>query len=179
MVSPARSTPTQSNFLPVPSKQAEHLEAYAADLLAYIGGHFRDAHPEAFKGDVGKLVDMRREWVEPKVEAHPEIARGLMKCVAVGSSNRSDTTRNLPLWRQSSRPMWVVVFPADARLACRLRTVCRSPRRSASRQTHPSPSLRSPTSARACCITLLRLMRPSPPRNAVRTLRVSRGHWRS
>ncbi|EJT53233.1 hypothetical protein A1Q1_07157 [Trichosporon asahii var. asahii CBS 2479] len=68
-----------TNFLPIPSKQATPLPELSQHLLDYISSHFRDAHPEAFKRDVGSLVGMRKEWVEPKSEAHPEVARGLMK----------------------------------------------------------------------------------------------------
>ena len=69
----------QSNFLPVPPKRANPLPIFAQHLLNYISSHFRDAHPEAFKKDVEALVAMRREWVEPKADAHPEIVRGLMR----------------------------------------------------------------------------------------------------
>lgn len=65
----------------MPSKQAQPIPDFSKHLLQYISAHFRDAHPDAFKRDVEALVGMRREWVEPKVEAHPEIAKGLMKYV--------------------------------------------------------------------------------------------------
>ncbi|BEI84836.1 hypothetical protein CcaverHIS002_0502370 [Cutaneotrichosporon cavernicola] len=68
-----------TNFLAVPSKQALPLPDFSKHLLQYISGHFRDAHPDAFRRDVDSLVAMRREWVDPKTEAHPEIIKGLMK----------------------------------------------------------------------------------------------------
>ncbi|WWD19366.1 pH-response regulator protein palA/RIM20 [Kwoniella shandongensis] len=68
-----------SNFLPVPTKKATPLPTFSSHLLSYISTHFRDAHPEAFKKDVESLIAMRKEWVEPKGEAHPEIVRGLMR----------------------------------------------------------------------------------------------------
>ncbi|GMK55878.1 hypothetical protein CspeluHIS016_0209340 [Cutaneotrichosporon spelunceum] len=68
-----------TNFLAVPSKQALPLPDLSKHLLQYISSHFRDAHPDAFRRDVDSLVGMRREWVEPKTETHPEIAKGLMK----------------------------------------------------------------------------------------------------
>ena len=69
----------QSNFLPIPAKKATALPALSQNLLEYISSHFRDAHPEAFRKDVEALVGMRKEWVESKAEAHPEIVKGLMK----------------------------------------------------------------------------------------------------
>ncbi|WVW85259.1 pH-response regulator protein palA/RIM20 [Kwoniella bestiolae CBS 10118] len=68
-----------SNFLPIPAKRALPLPSFSQHLLNYISNHFRDAHPEAFKRDVEALVSMRKEWVEAKVEGHPEIVRGLMR----------------------------------------------------------------------------------------------------
>ncbi|KAL7422504.1 pH-response regulator protein palA/rim20 [Cryptotrichosporon argae] len=68
-----------ANFLPIPPKRADPLPTFAQQLLTYISTHFRDAHPDSFKADVNALVAMRKEWVEPKAEAHPEIAKGLLK----------------------------------------------------------------------------------------------------
>lgn len=65
----------------MPSKQGSPIPDLSSHLLAYIASHFRDAHPDAFKRDVDTLVGMRREWVNPKVEAHTEIAKGLIKWV--------------------------------------------------------------------------------------------------
>jgi programmed cell death 6-interacting protein len=65
----------------VPGKQASSIPDLSSHLLAYISSHFRDAHPDAFRRDVDTLVGMRREWVNPKAEAHPEIAKGLIKWV--------------------------------------------------------------------------------------------------
>ena len=69
----------QSNFLPVPAKRADPLPSFPQHILNYVASHFRDAHPEAFRKDVETLTAMRRELVESKAEAHPEIARGLMR----------------------------------------------------------------------------------------------------
>lgn len=69
----------QSNFLPVPPKRAVSIPNLSQSLLSYITNHFRDAHPEAFRKDVEALVAMRRDWVETKAEAHPEIVKGLMR----------------------------------------------------------------------------------------------------
>jgi programmed cell death 6-interacting protein len=79
----------------VPNKQATALPTLSKQLLAYISAHFRDAHPDAFKGDVDQLVAMRRQWVEPSIEAHPEIARGLTKWVYSGTPLTKDITRSL------------------------------------------------------------------------------------
>ncbi|ORX38229.1 BRO1-like domain-domain-containing protein [Kockovaella imperatae] len=68
-----------SNFLPIPSKRATPLSNLSSQLLSYISNHFRDAHPDAFRKDVDTLVGMRRELVETKPEAHPEIVKGLMR----------------------------------------------------------------------------------------------------
>ncbi|WOO78376.1 pH-response regulator protein palA/RIM20 [Vanrija pseudolonga] len=68
-----------SNFLAVPSKTAHSVPNSSQQLLQYISQHFRDAHPEAFKQDVQTLVNMRRDFVEPKAETHPEIVKGLMR----------------------------------------------------------------------------------------------------
>jgi programmed cell death 6-interacting protein len=50
-------------------------------LLTYITNHFRDAHPEAFDKDVDALVALRKEFVEPKADAHPAIVLGLLRWV--------------------------------------------------------------------------------------------------
>ncbi|ORY32117.1 BRO1-like domain-domain-containing protein [Naematelia encephala] len=71
-----------SNFLQIPPKRANPLPSFSQQLLSYISHHFRDAHPEAFREDVDTLVGLRKEWVEPKAEAHPEIVRGLMRYYA-------------------------------------------------------------------------------------------------
>ncbi|EIW68315.1 hypothetical protein TREMEDRAFT_63488 [Tremella mesenterica DSM 1558] len=71
-----------SNFLPIPTKRAEPLPAFSGHILTYISHHFRDAHPEAFRKDVDVLATMRRELVEPKAEAHPEMTKGLMRYYA-------------------------------------------------------------------------------------------------
>ena len=63
----------------MPNKQATPIPTFSQQLLTYISSHFRDTHPEAFKKDVEQLVAMRRQWVEPKIEAHPEVAKGLTK----------------------------------------------------------------------------------------------------
>jgi programmed cell death 6-interacting protein len=72
----------QPPFLAIPTKRASPLPELPNQLLSYISTHFRDTHPEAFKNDVNALVGMRKEWVEPKNEAHPEIVRGLMRLVS-------------------------------------------------------------------------------------------------
>lgn len=74
-------TVSQSNFLPIPTKAATPLPSFAKHLLDYISAHFRDAHPEAFRKDVDVLVGMRKDWVEAKLEAHPEIIRAFMRLV--------------------------------------------------------------------------------------------------
>ncbi|OWZ77273.1 pH-response regulator protein palA/RIM20 [Cryptococcus neoformans Bt85] len=68
-----------SNFLPIPTKAATPLPSFAKHLLDYISAHFRDTHPEAFRKDVDVLVGMRKDWVESKLEAHPEIIRAFMR----------------------------------------------------------------------------------------------------
>ena len=73
------SLTVQSNFLPIPPKRAEPLPTLPQHLLNYISTHFRDAHPEAFRKDVEALVKMRRDVVETKPEAHPEIVKSLMR----------------------------------------------------------------------------------------------------
>ena len=71
----------QSNFLPIPSKRALPLPNLSSQLLTYISNHFQDGHPEAFRKDVDALVGMRKELVEAKAEAHPEVVKGLMRQV--------------------------------------------------------------------------------------------------
>ncbi|ODN73147.1 pH-response regulator protein palA/RIM20 [Cryptococcus amylolentus CBS 6039] len=68
-----------SNFLDLPTKTATPQPTFAKHLLDYISTHFRDAHPEAFKQDVDILVSMRRDWVEAKSEAHPEVVKAYMR----------------------------------------------------------------------------------------------------
>lgn len=120
----------QPPFLAIPTKRASALPELPNQLLNYISTHFRDTHPEAFKNDVNVLVGMRKEWVEPKNEAHPEIVRGLMRYVVLISghcivqavwlnpflyvaniacavADWADTTPNLPSWRPSFRQMCV------------------------------------------------------------------------
>ncbi|WVQ79570.1 pH-response regulator protein palA/RIM20 [Cryptococcus sp. DSM 104549] len=74
----AANTP-QSNFLPVPTKTALPIPSFSKHLLDYISTHFRDTHPEAFKQDVETLVALRKDWIESKSEAHPEIIRAYMR----------------------------------------------------------------------------------------------------
>lgn len=69
----------QSHFLPVPTKRATPLPDLPTQLLNYISTHFRDTHPDSFKKDVNALVSLRKDWVEPKGEMHPEFIRGLMR----------------------------------------------------------------------------------------------------
>lgn len=73
----------KSNFLPLPPKRANPLPNLPTQLLSYIGQHFRDAHPEAFRKDVDALVKLRKEFVEPKAEAHPAVISGLQRFVAL------------------------------------------------------------------------------------------------
>ncbi|RSH85698.1 pH-response regulator protein palA/rim20 [Saitozyma podzolica] len=68
-----------SNFLPIPTKRADPLPNLPSQLLSYITTHFRDTHPEAFRKDVDALVQLRKEFVEPKSDAHPAIVQGLLR----------------------------------------------------------------------------------------------------
>lgn len=71
----------QSNFLAIPVKRADPIPDFGPKLLAYISEHFRDAHPDAFRKDVDTLWKLRREFVEPKADAHPAVVTGLMRFV--------------------------------------------------------------------------------------------------
>jgi hypothetical protein len=72
---------SQSNFLPIPTKRADPLPNLPSQLLSYITTHFRDTHPEAFRKDVDARVQLRKEFVEPKSDAHPAIVQGLLRWV--------------------------------------------------------------------------------------------------
>lgn len=69
----------QSNFLAIPVKRADPLSDFGSKLLAYISEHFHDAHPDAFRKDVDTLWKLRKEFVEPKADAHPAVITGLMR----------------------------------------------------------------------------------------------------
>lgn len=98
-------SPSQSNFLPIPTKRADPLPNLPTQLLSYITTHFRDTHPEAFRKDVDALVQLRKEFVEPKSDAHPAIVQGLLRWVGARTRTQLSVVRVMSeLTSQVSRP---------------------------------------------------------------------------
>ena len=73
--------PRQNNFLPLPAKLAEPLPDLGDKIRLYIGEHFHDTHPDAFKHDIAQLTSLRKQFIEggKGPEVHREVITGLSK----------------------------------------------------------------------------------------------------